>query len=285
MLLKTYYPMPKFPPISLSGAQCRLSCEHCNRAYLRGMAPATTDAALYETCKRLADEGAIGVLLSGGSDRDGSILNLRDRVATIRRIKAETGLILNLHPGLMDAETAEALGDVIDFASVEIPSDETIRDVFRLDATRDDYVATYDALRAAGIRVAPHVTVYEGGEERLLEGLAPPEVVTVIVFSPTRDTPMADVTPPSASMVGDVIRGIKAAYPTTEISLGCMRPRTRDLRVAIEVAALDAGATRMVLPSRETLDLAEERGYEIARFDACCALPKSLEPLARHDEG
>ncbi len=282
MLLKTYHPMPKFPPLSLSGTQCRLNCQHCNRAYLKGMAPAMTDEALFQTCKQLADEGAIGVLLSGGSDRDGAILNLRDRVHTIRRIKAETGLILNLHPGLMGAETAKGLGGVIDFASLEIPSDRTIRDVFGLDATRQDYVATYDRLRGAGINVVPHVAVYEGGEDRLLEGLAPPEVVTVIVFSPTRDTPMADAPPPTAQMVGDVIRRIKAAYPTTEIALGCMRPRTRGLRAAIEVAALDAGATRMELPSRETLALARERGYEIARFDACCGLPKALEPLARH---
>ena len=280
--LKTYHPLPKFPPISLSGTQCRLNCRHCNRAYLRGMTPATTDEALLRTCHRLKDEGAIGVLLSGGSDRDGGILNLNGRVATIKRIKAETGLIFNIHPGLIDAETAKALGGVIDFASLEIPSDTTIREVFGLDATRADYVATYNRLRSAGVNTVPHVAVYDGREDELLAGLTPPDTIVIIVFSPTRDTPMADAPPPTPAMVGGVINRTKERFPEAEIALGCMRPRTRELRVALEMAALDAGAVRMELPSRQTLRAAWERGYEVMRFDACCALPIALENLARH---
>ncbi len=167
MLLKTYHPLPKFPPISLSGTECRLNCQHCNRAYLRGMAPAETPETLLATCRKLRDEGAIGVLLSGGSGRGGEILNLDRMVDAIQRVKVETGLLLNMHPGLMDRATAQALGGAIDFASLEIPSDETIRDVFGLAATASDYFATYDHLLAAGIPVVPHVAVYDGTEDRL----------------------------------------------------------------------------------------------------------------------
>jgi len=230
VLLKTYSPMPKFPPVSLSGTACQLNCRHCNRSYLRAMVPAVGDGELVAVCQDLRDRGAVGALLSGGSARDGTILNLRERVDAIRQAKAETGLILNIHPGLMDEATAEALAPVIDFVSLEIPSTPTIRDVFGLDATTEDYVATYHRLRKVGMHVAPHIAIYDGTEDRLLEPLARaphPETIVIIVFSPTRNTPMAEVIPPSAEMVGSVIERVRASFPTTEIALGCMRPRAR----------------------------------------------------------
>ncbi len=290
MRLKTYHPHPKFPPISLSGGQCQLNCLHCNRTYLRNMTPAQTPEDLVAACRALRDAGAIGALLSGGSTRDGRILNLKGHIEAIRQVKAETGLILNLHPGLMDEATARALGPVIDFASLEIPSDATIRDVFRLQATRADYVATYDRLREAGMHVVPHVAIYNGSEDQLLTDLAaatrrpPPETIVVIVFSPTRDTPMAQAAPPAPELVGETISRIKTMFPEAEIALGCMRPRNRNIRTALELAALDAGVVRMELPSRATLDTARARGYAVTRFDACCALPVALEGRARHAE-
>ncbi len=280
MLLKTYSPLPKFPPVSLSGTACQLNCRHCNRSYLRAMVPAVGDGELVGVCQDLRDRGAVGVLLSGGSARDGTILNLRERTDAIRQVKAETGLILNIHPGLMDEATAEALASVIDFVSLEIPSTPTIRDVFGLDATTEDYVATYHRLRKVGMHVAPHIAIYDGTEDRLLEPLARaphPETIVIIVFSPTRDTPMAEVIPPSAEMVGSVIERVRASFPTTEIALGCMRPRAQGLRTETEVAVLDAGVTRIVLPSRQTLAVARARGYTVVRLEACCALPRALE--------
>lgn len=283
MQLKVYRPHPRFRPISLSGMRCQLNCLHCNRAYLRGMLPAETDNELLATCRQLKKQGAVGVLLSGGSTHDGGILNLRERVDAIRQVKAQTGLILNLHPGLMDAATAEALGGSIDVASLEIPSSDTLRNVFRLGATVDDYIATYDRLWSAGIPVVPHITVYRGDEDKLLTPIAPssgraaPEAIVIIVFTPTRDTPLKDAAAPSADKVGSVVERLQAQFPETELALGCMRPRTRDLRTAIELAALDAGVTRIVLPSRQTLAVAEARGYEVVQLDACCALPRALE--------
>lgn len=286
MKLKIYHPIPKFPPISLSGTQCELSCQHCNRAYLRGMRAAMTPEALIRTCRELRSQGVIGALLSGGSTRDGGILNLPEMVEAIRTAKAETGLILNIHPGLMSEATAESLADVIDFVSLDIPSTEAIREVFGLDATTEDYIATYHRLRGAGMHVIPHVTVYDGTEDQLLAPIAggqDPESIVIIVFSPTRGTPMADESAPSPESVGRVIGRVREAFPASEITLGCMRPRSRELRVALELAALDAGVTRMELPSRQTLAVARERSYEIERFDACCALPRALEPIARRD--
>ena len=278
MVFKTYYPMPKFPPISLSGTACQLRCQHCDATYLRGMLAADTPEALLSTCKTLSQKGAVGALLSGGSDREGGILNLKTMLGAIQRIKQETSLILNLHPGLLDKATAEGLR--VDFASLEIPAQDVITNVFRLDARTEDYVATYDRLREAGIEVVPHISVYAGGEHALLRAVHAPNVIVVIVFSPTRHTGMSDEAPPAPSMVADVIRNVSAMFPKAEISLGCMRPRDKGLREEIELAALDAGASRMELPSRKTLAYARERGYTIQGFDACCALPLAYEALA-----
>ncbi len=281
MRLKTYYPIPRFPPLSLSGATCNLRCRHCDATYLGGMLPAETPDALLAQCRALRQQGAVGVLLSGGSDRDGSLLNLAALTDAIRQAKQETGLIFNVHPGLIDADTAHRLA--VDFASLDIPSDDVIRRVHGLDATTDDYIAAYHTLRAAGIPVVPHVTVYRGDEARLLRPLAAgdaPSVIVVIVFSPTRATPLAEAAAPEPDAVAEVVARIRAQFPAAEIALGCMRPRARALRAAIEIAALQAGVTRMAVPAQATLRHAEDAGYAIAAFDACCALPAARESAA-----
>ena len=284
MRLKTYYPLPKFPPISLSGAACALHCAHCDATYLVGMLPADTPEALVERCHVLRRNGALGALLSGGSNADGALLNLAVLVDAIRQAKQETGLLFNLHPGLIDVATAQRLACVVDFASLDIPSDNVLRRVLGLDATTADYIAAYRTLRAAGIDVTPHVTVYNGDEAGLLRPVAAagdaPHTIVVIVFSPTRGTPMADAPAPGPEAVANVVAEVKALFPAAEISLGCMRPRTRALREAIELATLQAGVARMELPSQKTLRYARDAGYEIVSINACCALPITYEHVA-----
>jgi len=286
--LKTYYPLPKFPPISLSGAACALHCAHCDATYLGGMLSATTPEALVNRCRALRQNGAIGALLSGGSDADGALLNLASMTDAIRQAKQETRLIFNLHPGLIDAATAQQLAGAVDFASLDIPSDDVLRRVLGLDATTADYIAAYHTLRAAGIDVVPHVTVYQGDEAELLRPIAAagdtPHTIVIIVFSPTRGTPLADAPAPGPEAAANVIAEVKVLFPAAEISLGCMRPRARALREAIELAALQAGVARMELPSQKTLRYARDAGYEIIVLDACCALPEVYESTGVRSE-
>jgi uncharacterized radical SAM superfamily protein len=58
-----------------------------------------------------------------------------------------------------------------------------------------------------------------------------------------------------------------------------MRPRSGG-REPIELAALNAGVTRMEIPSKQTIRVASERGYEIQEINACCALPEEFEERA-----
>jgi hypothetical protein len=297
-VLKTYTPLPSFPPISLSGGTCQLQCKHCDGTYLGGMLAAETPEALLAIGRKLHQRGAIGALLSGGSDAQGRLLNLKGMVEAIRQLKRETDLILNLHPGILDEETARELA--VDFASLELPSDDVIRNVFGLPFGEDAYWATYAHLQASGIEVVPHICVYQGDEYKLLENLvktgateverihkkvhpthmAAPGVIVVIVFSPTRNTPMANVCPPEPEAVAEVVTHIKAMFPKAEVALGCMRPRAPGLREEMESAALEAGVSRMVLPARATLQRAQAQGYEIRHFETCCALPVAYEKRA-----
>lgn len=278
MLLKTYYPSPSFPPISISGDKCALKCRHCNGVYLKGMIPASTTDKLMNICKKLDENNAVGILLSGGYNKNGKLLNIERMLPAIKKIKKETKLIINIHPGLMDKNAADNLD--VNFASVEIPSDDVIKNVFRLDKTTNDYVETYYNLKNANIDVTPHVCVYSGDEDKLLEKIEKLSTVVVIVFTPTKNTDMQNEKIPEAKKIGNVIRNLKKMFPETEISLGCMRPRKNRIREDIEIEALKSGVSRMEIPSKKTIQYAEEHNYEIRRFDACCALPEKYEPLA-----
>lgn len=278
MFLKTYYPYPGFPPISISGGKCALKCRHCSSVYLRNMIPAPTPEKLIKACRKINENNGVGFLLSGGYDEKGRLLNLERMLPAIKKIKKETGLIINIHPGPVNKKVSEQLD--VDFASVEIPSDTMIKNVFRLNAKTDDYVETYYNLKNAGIDVVPHVCVYSGDEHKLLKSIEKPSAIVVIVFTPTKNTPMQNESAPEAKMIGNVIRNIKKMFPYSEISLGCMRPRNRVVRAEIEIEALKSGVSRMELPSEKTISYAKEKGYEIKRFDACCALPKKYEYLA-----
>ncbi|MBU4255941.1 MAG: radical SAM protein [Candidatus Thermoplasmatota archaeon] len=287
-ILKTYYVWPRFPSVSMSGKSCMLSCRHCNKYYLENMTPAVTDEELVRVCRRFYENNAVGVLLSGGCDKNGRMINLEKNLSAIKKIKDETGLIIKLHTGFVDEKLAENLKDIIDVASMEMVGSNTIiKEIFGLNATVNDYVETFRNLQDVGVNVAPHVCVgLHNGRVReefkaleLIKENIKPETVVIIVFRPTKNTVLQDLQPPSPEDVGSVVKKAKKLFDV-EISLGCMRPRNRFVRAEIEIEALKSGASRMEIPSKKTISYAKEKGYEIRRFDACCALPEKYEYLA-----
>lgn len=278
MILKAYHPIPRFPPISISGFRCTLKCRHCNGVYLKGMQSVDTPEKLIKACHELDKNNAVGALVSGGSDIDGRMLNLTRMLGALRKAKEETDLIINIHPGLITKEIAHELA--VDFASLEIPSDTVIRKVLKLDTRSHDYVETYYNLSDAGITVIPHICIYTGEESELLKDITRPPVIVVIIFTPTKNTPMAAERAPDIKGISRVIKNIHQMFPDTEISLGCMRPRSVLIREEIEIEALKSGVSRMEMPSKNTIRYAMDLGYEVKNFDACCALPERYERLA-----
>ena len=290
--LRFYYPMPVFPPVSVTGGGCDLRCSHCRGHYLKHMPDVSTPAKLRDFCVRHEEAGGVGLLISGGSTLEGRV-PLKPFLQTIAWVKDSTGLIVNLHTGMLDAGEAEEIASTgADIVSVDVVgSQETIRDVYGLKASVEEYGATLTNLVDAGTpHVAPHICVglHYGrvlGEHRALEMAAgiDPEVIVFLGLIPTESTPMAGVAPPPLAEVTGLVSEAKRLSPRTQVSLGCMR--SRDYKAELDWAVVEAGADRVALASRSTEQRAVEAGYRVIHMDGCCATPRSLEDRLLRGEG
>lgn len=277
--LKVYYPQPKFPAVSISGSKCILKCRHCNGFYLKNMLCADTVEKFIKLCRRLADKGTIGLLISGGYDKKGGLLNLNKIARALRKIKKETNLIINLHSGFVDRNILDGLADCIDIASVDIAGMRQIKEVFGLNKTPQDYLENIKLIKSYGIAVVPHLCIGFGEESRCLELLKElkPEIIVFIGFRQTEGAELDNFKEPKPKDWKNVIAYAKKIFPKAELALGCMRSRKNKEKV--EMAALKAGVTRIVLPSKKTLEFASANNYKIKKFESCCALSERFEAL------
>ncbi|MFW6120443.1 MAG: radical SAM protein [Petrotogales bacterium] len=289
-IFRSYYVWPKFPSISMSGYGCELGCKHCNHKYLRDMQGVTKPEKLLEKCRHFADNGALGFLLSGGCNKNGEMLNLRKLLPVVKQIKRETDLIIKLHTGLVDVGLAQDMVSAgVDIASIEIVgSNQTIKEIFDFNATVDSYINTLQNLESTGMPyIVPHICIGlhygelkgEFNALKIIKEFCNPSLLVMIVFRPTKGTVLENCKIPSTSDISTVIKKSKEMFPDKDISLGCIRPRTC-FREEIELTALQAGVTRMEIPSKNTLKSAENMGYKIRKINACCALPEELEDQA-----
>ena len=185
-----------FPTISVTGNGCALNCKHCGGKVLETMHPADSPEKLLALCTKLKQEGAKGVLVSGGCLPDGSV-PLQKFMAALASVKRDLGLTVFVHTGIVDAETAVALKAAgVDAALIDvIGSDETIREIYNLNTTAKQYENSLKALSAAGIDFVPHVIVglHHGelkGELHALKMIKPykPSAIVVISFMPIHGT-------------------------------------------------------------------------------------------------
>lgn len=277
--IECFYPGKGFPAISVTGRSCALNCKHCAGKYLEGMIPATTPSDLMGVAEALAERGAKGFLLSGGSDEAGKV-RLADFCSAILEIKATTDLKINAHIGLSSKEEIARLVDCgIDAFSVDVyGSDESIREVLGLDASSDDYFTVLEELRRAGARVvAPHICVgihggRVGDELRAISRAAQfgPEVLILISLIPTKGTQYESAPPPTGEVMLSVVDRAREELPGTKILLGCMRSK---LNRRSEAALVRAGLDGMVLPAPSTVQQLESEGYTIRKRAVCCSMP------------
>lgn len=295
-IMRTYYVWPTFPSVSITGTKCALNCLHCGRKYLSHMQAAETPDKFIELCLREREKGARGVLISGGCDKKGRMLNLDKFLPAIKDVKEKTDLIIKLHTGFVDADLARRIVEAgVDVASMEfVGADESIHDIFGLDARISDYVDTFVNLKDAGMQhIAPHIAVglHFGklkGEARALELLKEskiaPSTLVIIVFRPTKGTALADLPAPSPEDVGTVVKRAKTLFPNAPLVLGSLRPRSsgrndpdKEARYGIERAAIDNGITGIEIPSLAAIEYLKERGYRIKRINAYGVLPIEYE--------
>ncbi len=256
-------------PVSLTGSVCSLDCAHCGGHYLRSMVD------IREARTRIDAGRADSVLVSGGCGPTGKVPVMQhlDELACVSQ-KAK----LNFHVGLVNSEEAAAVGKLAAAVSFDfVGDDQTIREVYGLDASVKDYETSYSVLRRHA-RVIPHLCVglrggRISGEMNALRRirLLGAEAVAFIVFIPTPGTRYADRQPPAAEDVATIIAEARLLMPETPLMLGCMRPGGR-YRGLLDVLALDAGANRIVNPSREAVRHASSRGLSASSKKECCVL-------------
>ena len=293
-VLRAYFIWPAFPSISITGTSCLLSCKHCSKVYLKHMNNANRPEKLVEMCKVFKEKGVNGVLLSGGCDTSGCLLNLEKFLPAIKEVH-EMGHIIKLHTGLCDERLAGLVVDTgVDIVSQEIVGDPmTVKEIFGLDVGAKVYFNTFRYLQEAGVpHLCPHLCVglHRGklrGELRALELMRDtfvPSSLAIIVFRPTRGTQLENVCAPSPDDLGVVVRTARQMFPDTKLILGAMRPRSstrndpnKNVRVALEKAALENGIDGIEIPSREIMVTARKNGQKIKRVDAYGVLPLEYE--------
>ena len=241
------------------------------------MRAARSPTELISLAESLEGEGALGFLLSGGSDFDGRV-PLEGFTDAIRRIKDVTGLLINAHVGLAPKAILENLVSAgVDAFSVDVHgSTKVIRGTLGLSATPNDFLRVVSDLEALGAQVvAPHVCIgLEPGDAsgelnaiRLLGSVGVKRLV-LIAFTPTKGTPYETLPPPAPEEILEVVRFTRAQMPDTRLLLGCMRPRSTR---SYEVEAVAAGVDGIAMPSNDTLRQLLRQGVHLEERPICCA--------------
>ena len=231
------------------------------------------DKAIY-----IEKRGAHGLLLSGGSDRQGRLPWAKYGDA-IRELAETTGLFLSAHVGFPDLETCRRLKKSgVRQALMDLMGDEeTASSVYHLrglQTVRD----ALESISQSGLQLAPHIVagLHYGrmkGEEEALQMVSryDPAVLVVVVLTALKGTPMAGITPPSPLEVARLIAKARLLMPHLPISLGCERPRNKE-GTELEKLALRAGITRMAVWSEEALEEASRLGLSPRFQPTCCSV-------------
>jgi len=292
--IKIYIPNKRFPAISITGADCALECEHCNKKYLKGMNEVLSKDDLERFLFDHFKKGGVGALISGGCEPNGSVPLLKF-LDSIRLIKKKTNLIINTHTGLLNEETAKKLAEAgVDIVSFDVTMDEeVIKKIYHLNKDPEDYKKSIEYLKRYKLNIVPHICIglFYGKIHKELEAIKflkesgiNPSLIVLIALIPPKDsnTKFIRLNPIDIAKVIAIIRFV---FPNTEISLGCMRPRGK-AKTQIEKSAILAGITRIEIPSIKTLKWLKQKYPDIKFkfFSACCAIPEQFEKYAKSKE-
>ena len=281
------YQSPEFPfhkdrfaAISVTGRHCDLRCGHCQGKLLESMIPADDPEILLQVVHRLRSQGAHGVLISGGADRNGEV-PLKSFIPAMRAIKEEAPQFkVIVHTGLIQRQTARELKEAhIDQILIDVIGDnETIREVYRLDRRVEDYEETLRTLKEMGHRLAPHIIIGHHfgeirGEWKALEMITRIGVETLVLvviksLHPGGKSLMKIPRPEDTSKISAIARILNPEMP---IRMGCIRP-AHPWKAEMEKGAIDSGVNTVAYPLQGTIDYASEMGLQTRFVEMCCSL-------------
>ncbi|NIM46240.1 MAG: radical SAM protein [Nitrososphaeria archaeon] len=267
-----------FPSISITGRHCALRCSHCGGRILESMIPAPTPKRLAKVLRDIVRRGAVGCLISGGCLPDGSVPlgNFLDVLAEVRK---ESSLKMAVHTGFVDENIAGRLAEIgVDAALIDvIGSTATIREVYHLDASVEDYDRSLQTLHQSGVPLVPHVVVglHYGelrGEFNSLRIIAKYNVsaVVIVALRPIEGTYMEDISPPSPEDIARILVEARLVLPDTPLVLGCARPLPPH-RIRTDALAVESGVNGIAHPSRDAIKLAKALDLSISFSQLCCS--------------
>jgi lipoyl synthase len=255
--------------ISVTGKECAKDCAHCGKRYIAHM----------ETPQEVRQRGPRhyrSALMSGGMNEKGWVPHegQQEFIDTLLGWKWR----LNFHVGLMPPHAALALRGKASIISFDfLVHDETIKDVYGLEARGRDYCAAYEML-ADSFPVVPHITLglragEMGGEREALKALKAyhPDKIVFLIFVPTRGTRFGICSPPALEEVESFFSFSRELFPGASLSLGCMRPRGV-YGEKVEEIALASNFSTLVMPSRRLKEHVRDHQIPFETIEECCAL-------------
>jgi uncharacterized radical SAM superfamily protein len=266
-----------FESISITGASCSLQCDHCRGHLLQTMRHANA-GNFEQVLQAMINGGARGILVSGGSGKDGKVPIL-PHIGALKRAKSRYGIDVVIHSGFMDDLEIRAMqGTGIDGIMFDFPgSSETMKSVCHLDKTPADFARMVTTCKEAGIPVMPHVIIgldwgqVKGEVDALsMLGQLKPDVLVLVILMPFPGTPMVNRVP-DIDQVERVILAARILNPGIPIQLGCAKPHG-EFKERAERFAVECGLNGIAYPIDETIARARELGLEPAFHDDCCSL-------------
>ena len=270
----------RFAAISVTGGHCDLRCAHCKGKLLESMIPAEDPEAFLEVADQLRLNGAHGILVSGGADRNGEV-PLEKFLPSIKALKENNPQFkVIVHTGLIRREIAKALKEAgVDQILIDvIGNNDTIREVYHLNKRAEDYEQTLWMLKEMGHRLAPHIIIGHHfgeirGEWRALEMVTRVGVETIVLvilkdILLDEKNHFKDPKPEEVSKISAIARILNPDIP---IRLGCIRP-AHPWKAAVERGFIDSGVNTIAYPLQGTIDYAKEIGLDTKFIEMCCSL-------------
>jgi uncharacterized radical SAM superfamily protein len=225
--------------------------------------------------RRANAAGRTSCLISGGCDLHGRV-PVTPYIGHVARLRP--GRMMNWHVGLVSEDEIRQIAPLADVISFDFVGDDaTIREVYGLPHTVDEYVHTYTLIRRF-VPVVPHLTLglrggRLSGEHGAIERLVhlEPQALVLLVLIPTPGTRYSGCSPPPLSEVASFFRFARARLPNTPVYLGCMRPGGA-YRRELDRLAVEAGLDKIVNPAPSAVSAAKSWGRTVEWEDECCAI-------------
>ncbi len=277
-----------FPAFSITAGGCALNCDHCQKKILEPMIPATKPEMLDRKVRDLILlQGLQGFLLSGGSNKQ-NVINYDRYLPVVEGLKRDfPHLKIAIHTALTDEAAAKRMESAgVDTAMMDvIGSDETIKQVYKLDRPVEDFEATLAALCSTKMEISPHVVIglHYGkllGEERALDIVARYDVqaLVLVVIMPFYAKP-GTFTVPTTRDVGHIFLESRKRMGDKSVLLGCARPPGMHKRIT-DAYAVMAGLDGIAFPAEGALATCKMIGRSHSQEHSCCSIKLGADKAA-----